>query len=267
MWASPCFPPRAAALQIPRMGVAVALLLAALAAPAAHAANLPALKVQQAVAVAEVGEGSDNFPVAAASTEVRLPDEWALSRPGHSGVVWYRVAFDAPAGAAPNRLAALYIERACGNVDIDLNGHRIHSAAPRGDRALHGCAEPLLVTLPQAWLLPKGNSLDVRLRGRALHGVASRQRAGGLSALQIGPRDALTAQHARRVFWSVRVPQALSIMLGMLGLAVLLLDSWNRRSSHLRPYGWWPPRACCSCCAWPAGAGVRSKNGCGRNAC
>jgi two-component system, NarL family, sensor histidine kinase UhpB len=53
-----------------------------------------------------------------------------------------------------------------------------------------------------------------------------------------GPSAELASEQLRRTFWNVSVAHGLAIVLAVLGAAVLLLDSWNRRSSHLRPFGW-----------------------------
>ncbi len=184
------------------------------------------------------GATSEKFPHAAAATPVTLPDDWALTRPNHDGEVWYRLTFDLPSGTDPDQVFALYIARACGAVEVHLNGRRITGARLDKARAGRHCAQPQSVTLPGAVLLAQGNVVDLRVQGHALQRVAARQRAAGLSVLKIGPSDVLAAEHSRQTFWSVGLAQGLSVVLAVLGLAVLLLDSWNRRSSHLRPYGW-----------------------------
>ena len=184
------------------------------------------------------GATSEKFPHAAAATPVTLPDDWALTRPNHDGEVWYRLTFDLPSGTDPDQVFALYIARACGAVEMHLNGRRISGARLDKARAGRHCAQPQSVTLPGAVLLTQGNVVDLRVQGHALQRVAARQRAAGLSVLKIGPSDVLAAEQSRQTFWSVSLAQGLSVVLAVLGLAVLLLDSWNRRSSHLRPYGW-----------------------------
>ncbi len=220
-----------------------ALALAVPSAPGT-AASVQVLDQAQAVVMASSTDASaplsssEKFPSAAPSTTVTLPDDWALTRPNHDGEVWYRVSFDMPSDADPNQVFALSIARACGDVEVHLNGRRLTGTRPAADHSARRCAQPRLVNLPVALLLPQGNLLDLRVQGHALQRVAARQRAGGLSVLKVGPGDVLAAEHARQTFWRVSLAQGLSIALAVLGLAVLLLDSWNRRSSHLRPYGW-----------------------------
>ena len=72
------------------------------------------------------------------------------------------------------------------------------------------CNHPQLVSLPAALIGPGLNTLDIKVVGYALQRVASRQRAGGLSALEIGPQSLLAPKHARQVALQVAVPQAVS---------------------------------------------------------
>ncbi len=224
----------------PAAGLLAASALALAAAAATRDASPATLVIERALAIAldPGGPGSQWPGHAAPTTAVKLPDEWAATRPNHEGSVGYRVEFDAPTGSLPNEVLALYIERVCASVEVHLNGRRLHALEPAAEHAERHCAYPQRVDFPAADLLPKGNVLDLRVQGHALHRVAARQRAAGLSALRIGPSAALAAEQARQTFWNVGVVQILSIVLAVLGAAVLLLDSWNRRSSHLRPYGW-----------------------------
>ena len=227
-----------------RFATASAFALAAAGAAVGAGAAVQVIDRAQAVIPTEArdagdaGSAGEKFPQGLPSTTVKLPDDWAVTRPNHDGAVWYRIAFDVPPGTDPNQVLALYIERACSDVEVHLNGRRINGPLRPVEQAARRCAYPQSVTLPPAGLLPQGNVLDLRVQGHALQRVAARQRAAGLSALKIGPSEVLLAEQARRTFWNVSVVQGLSIVLAVLGATVLLLDSWNRRSSHLRPYGW-----------------------------
>ncbi len=229
-----------------RVGLAFILLAASAlvfgAAGDAQNSAATILTIDRALAVAleprDPGPGGNAAAHPVPTTPVKLPDDWSLTQPNHEGGVWYRVEFDAPAGSPTNDLLALYIERACADVDVHLNGRRLSALSPAAERTARHCAYPQLVNFPAADLLPRGNVLDLRVQGHALQRVAARQRAAGLSALRIGPSVVLAAEQARQTFWNTSVVQVLSIVLAVLGGAVLLLDSWNRRSSHLRPYGW-----------------------------
>ena len=62
------------------------------------------------------------FPEQALLTKVNLPDDWARSRPGFEGVLWYRVPFKPTASLGSDDLLALYIEHVCSNFQVLLNG-------------------------------------------------------------------------------------------------------------------------------------------------
>ncbi len=218
--------------------LATAAVLASSAAlgapPTVLAAPPTVLAITQALTVTD---SADKFAQGSAATTA-LPDDWSLTRPGYDGAVWYRVGFDVPAGSGPEQLLALYIERACSQVEVHLNGRPLHGVRVGSEAVARHCSRPQWVALPGAALLATGNVLDLRVQGPALQRVAARQRAGGLAVLKIGPSGMLAAEQTRREFWNVSLVQGLSVALAVLGFAVLRLDSWNRRSSHLRPYGW-----------------------------
>lgn len=184
-----------------------------------------------------VNSDAERYPEHEASQAVQLPDEWSQTRPRHDGSVWYRVDFDRPAGTGPQELLALYIERVCTNVEVHLNGHRIYSGGRMAEPLTRNCRRPQLVTLPSAWLKPQGNILDLQVQGSALQRVAARQRAGGLSALQIGTLAELTPEHTSRTFWNLQVVEIVALTLLVLGCFVLGLYAVNRRESALLYFG------------------------------
>ena len=174
----------------------------------------------------------------AAARVVTLPDDWAKSRPRFEGMVWYRTGFDRPPGLPAQGLLSLYIDRVCSNVEVYLNGQRIASGGRMREPVTRNCHYPQLVTLPAALLLERGNVLDLQVKGHALERVGSRQRAGGLSALQIGPQALLASAHDARLFWGVTSVQIISVVLAVLG-AVLVVFGWlNRREVYLAYFGW-----------------------------
>ena len=65
--------------------------------------------------------------------------------------LWYRLRFDA-ADAASAELLGLYIERACANVEVQLNGQQLHAAGRMIDPISLDCQRPLLLPLPAALL-------------------------------------------------------------------------------------------------------------------
>jgi hypothetical protein len=121
-----------------------------------------------------------------AGQQVALPDHWALSHPGFAGSVWYRTSFRLGDGGAPDELLALYIERACSNLQVHLNGALIFSGGRLAEPVTRNCSRPQLVTLPPALLRADANILDLRVVGHPQERVASRQGAAGLSRIEWG---------------------------------------------------------------------------------
>lgn len=187
-------------------------------------------------ALSAEGHG-DAFPQGTALREVRLPDDWSRTRPGYSGSVWYRVQFAPVGGLERGDLLALFIERACTNAEVHLNGRLLHSGGRMNEPLTQNCNRPQLVSLPAALLLPGVNTLDVHVAGHQLAEVGSRMRAGGLSALEIGPQSVLAARHARQMLLQVHLQQALGATLVLMGGFMFVLGFINRRESHLAYFG------------------------------
>jgi two-component system, NarL family, sensor histidine kinase UhpB len=168
---------------------------------------------------------------------VRLPDSWAVSRPRFSGVAVYRLNFDADGSAGSGVLQALYIERACSAMELRLNGHVVHSGASLLEPVSRHCQLPQLVALPSALLQPKANVVEVRLRGFALEEVGSRDRAAGLSQVELGPYDVLAQRHRWRTLFAVRLPEMVSGTLALMGIGLFVMGWLNRRQSYLAYFG------------------------------
>ncbi|MEP6875013.1 MAG: ATP-binding protein [Burkholderiales bacterium] len=213
------------------MWLAATLPLAARAADSA-----PVLVIDKALSVGIVPGAPPSFAVSA--LPVALPDDWAQSRPRFEGNVWYRVYFDRPAGVDAQELLALYIERACSNVEVYLNGQRIFSGGRMGEPVTRNCHYPQIVSLPGALVREQGNLLELQVPGHSLQRVASRQRAGGLSALKIGPQALLAPEHASRLFWRVTAVELINLVLAALGCVMIGLGLMNRREAYLSYFGW-----------------------------
>ncbi len=225
-----------------RLRLALALALALLLAlpGGARAADADGIQVLRGALTAPGPDGA--FPIAAPSTTVTLPDEWAESRPGFRGALWYRVRFMAPAPGGPGApqpgdMLALWIERVCSNVEVHLNGRLIMRGGRMEQPLTRNCNHPQLVALPDALLLAGDNVLDLRVAGHDLAGSGSRLRAGALSALQVGPQSVLAARHARATALQVEVPQAASAVLLLSGGFMFVLGYLHRRDSHLAYFG------------------------------
>jgi two-component system, NarL family, sensor histidine kinase UhpB len=186
-------------------------------------------------AVTAVGPG-ERFPLAAPAVPVSLPDEWARSRPGFEGALWYRVSFKPPP-TAPGEMLALWIERVCSAAEVHLNGQLLARGGSMQPPYTNQCKHPQLVPLPAALLLQGENVIDLRVVGHDLASSASRLSAGSLSALSIGPQPELAARHSRALALQVQAPQAASAVLLLTGGFMFVLGYVNRRESHLAYFG------------------------------
>jgi len=156
--------PRAAGAIALLAGFALAWLLAGSVRAQGH--------LELRVALAAAGGGAA-FPADAPTRLVDLPDEWSRSRPGEGGPVWYRVTFDAQGVESSGDLFALYIERVCSTLEVQLNGRRVHVAGRLDEPVTRNCQFPQLVTLPAALLRAGGNTIDIKVVGDPLHQVAT----------------------------------------------------------------------------------------------
>jgi two-component system, NarL family, sensor histidine kinase UhpB len=200
-------------------------------------ASAATLEINLALTAQAAGPEIPVFPEGATPQPVRLPDDWSRSRPGQAGTLWYRVPFFSIIELAPDDLMALLIEQVCSNLEVYLNGHRIHSGGRMTSPEVHNCNYPQLVSLPSALLRPGANTLDIKVAGHVLAEVGSRQRAGGLSVLRLGPQSELAPHHARLTALQVSAPQAVSATLVLMGGFMFVLGFVNRRESQLAYFG------------------------------
>ena len=217
------------------LSLALAALLWLSPAAAQPAADAPAQAFADALAADDTGLG--RFPEGARARVVDLPDQWARTRPHENSPVWYRMRFDAAGATTQLGLLGLYIERSCANLEVQLNGWRLHATGRVSDPMSRDCQRPLLVALPAALLQERGNTIDLRLAGHALDQVGSRERAAGLAAPLIGPYAALHERLARDSFLAVTLPGLAAALLMLTGLFTLALARNRRRDSHLAYFG------------------------------
>jgi signal transduction histidine kinase len=212
-----------------RLQAAIVPCVIALATPAAAAP----LVFSEALALPSAAA---HFPDAAAQP-VQLPDDWSQSRPRYDGSVWYRVAFDAPGAGPGTELLAAHVPRVCSELDVDLNGQRIHSDQASHEPIAGMCRAPRLIVFPAGLLKTQGNVLDLRVTGHALQRVAARERAAALSELKVGRVSELSDEHALRLFWNFTAVQIVGGTLLVLGGFVLLLFALHRRERRLLYFG------------------------------
>ena len=222
---------------------AIVVMFVAAALPAAWAAPIVVTSASpQSVriesALSAEGDG-DSFPVSAAVRVVGLPDDWASSRPASAGPVWYRINFLAnePKGRAGADLLAVYVERVCTNLEVFVNGQLVLSGGRMTGMVTHNCNHPQLASLPAALIKPGLNTLDIKVAGVPMSHVASRQRSGGISALEVGTFQSLAPRHSRQTALQVGIPQGVSATLMLMGGFMFVMGWMNRRESHLAYFG------------------------------
>ena len=204
--------------------------------------SVPAWSAEDGVWVVESATAAASAPDGQAFAQtahpVSLPDDWSVTRPHFEGNVWYRVDFNRPEGSRTQDLLAVYVERVCSTMEVLLNGQRIFVGGSLDEPVTRNCYYPQLITLPQALLQARDNRLELHVQGHALQRVASRSRAGGLSAIKIGPQPVLAAEYDSRLFWNVTAVQIVNLVLAVLGCLVIALGWMSRRDATLGYFGW-----------------------------
>ena len=227
-------------LLLPAWGLLLAVVLGLALALVPGPAQAQVLRIDRALTTSATGAGAGaggEFPVSQPATAVALPDEWAQTRPGFVGALWYRANFQSPARNGRGDPLVLYIEQVCSNLEVYFNSHLLHSGGRMSPPRTNNCNRPQIVTLPATLLKAEGNVLDILVAGHAKTGSGSRLRAGGLSTLVIGTQEQLQGQHARQLALQVTAPQAVSATLLLMGGFMFVLGFINRRESHLAYFG------------------------------
>lgn len=184
-----------------------------------------------------VTEAPGQPPDWAGARNVALPHAWDSGQPdSRSAVRLYRLALPTPAFTG-NPLFGLYVEQACSVLQVRLNGQLIHDGGRFEEPVTRNCHRPQLMAVPAALLRAHGNVLELRIRGYALAEVSSRQRVGGLSAVEFGPYDVMAAHHARRLVFAIRLPEVMSGALLLMGSFMFVMGWFHREQSYLAYFG------------------------------
>ena len=218
----------------PAQALARWILCGLLAIPALALAQAAAEVRRFADAVVADDAGRDAFPADAQQRVVALPDAWDRLRPAEAGLLWYRLRFDAALSPAAGGVLALYFERVCAGLEVQLNGHRLHTSRAPGPAMALDCQRPLLLALPTTLLRSTGNELDLRVAGSTLQQFASSERATRVPAPLIGPQVLLEARRVRQTMLTETAPAAMAGVLALTGLLTLSIARSRRREGHLR---------------------------------
>lgn len=209
----------------------------ALAVLKSHAAGLADDAVLRLQLAQSVESDAARYPAEQPAQLTPLPDDWAQSRPGHGGPVWYRAAFDAPGVHDSGELLAVFIDRVCSRVEVYVNGQLVHDDGALSSSVTRNCQRPQLVGLPSGLLRDSGNLLDLKVEGRPLAEVASRQRAAGLSSIEVGPYALMMQRHAHALSWRVTLPEVISACLLLLGSVMFVIGWRHPGERHLAYFG------------------------------
>jgi len=213
---------RARLVRLAVMAAALVLALPAvlglLPTPARPSAAAAVIEIRQATFTDSTGRQHPDLP---------LPDTWmqrgqAVGQPGRYTV---RVTLAAAPGDAT--VWALRAERVPNRHAVHLNGRLVaDTLGLRPDSVRRPV--PALLVLPGDTLHPGQNTLDI-----AVH---AGERAG-LSALEIGPMEALLPRHDQFLRWHVELPRMLNAAGAGIALFMLLLWVFRRHETLLGSFG------------------------------
>ncbi|HEX2542212.1 MAG TPA: ATP-binding protein [Caldimonas sp.] len=215
--------------------LAILAMLAMISTSGSQPATAPAPRIDSALVAAGTGQA---FPAGAPVRRVSLPDYWFLTHPLHEGSIWYRTSFRFAETTLPGELLALYIERACTNAQVFLNGSLIYSGGRMQEPVTRNCGRAQVIALPPALLNAQGNVLDLRVQGHPLERVGSLRRSGGLSAIELGLQSSLATAHAGRLFWEPTWLRGSSLLLIGLGCLMVAVGWLHPREVYFSYFGW-----------------------------
>lgn len=165
------------------------------------------------------------------ATSVELPHEWDDTHRRWAGEAHYRLRLpdalkDSPLVAEQG--LALLIPHVGVRFRVLLNGEVVASEAWRqsGSGYLDSSVQTHFVLLQSSMLAADwaDNQLEIQIRGQAL-------RFSGLSAVWLGPRDALWERHHWLNWWQVSLTWIVAASAVMLGLLSLLI--WSKSAERL----------------------------------
>lgn len=222
------------AARLARLCALLALWLTFVLPAAAWASTAPAevdAPGVQRLVDAEVLEAGTSYPEQTPAADapwqpLRLPDNWAGTRPGYSGYLWYRLKFDGPTSAD----TAVYLPGYSMNLRLWVNGVALGGVGRLREPVSRYAYAPRLSAIAASLLRPgpAANELLVLVAGYPMLRC-------GVSEIYLGPAEALQAAHDQRLFWQVTGLQISIVVSLMLGLYVAMLW-WRERGNAV--FGW-----------------------------
>jgi signal transduction histidine kinase len=171
------------------------------------------------------------FPLEERAAPVALPHDWPFDATEGERSAWFRLGFDLPDPdrGAGDGATGILLRHACGHLRIQVNGVTVHADPPERPAIARGCDQPRLIGVPRTLLQPAGNVLDIQLEGTPLREVTSRQRAGRLAPVEVGPYAALEQRHDTLHAWQVTAVRVAGLTLALLGVFLATMGWLNRR--------------------------------------
>jgi len=162
-----------------------------------------------------------------------LPHDWLDSPAALPEQRWYHITFDDAGWVLP----AVYVERACTNLEVWVNGQLVGSGGAMVEPLTRNCYYPQLIRFQRSLLHSNPNRLDIRVVGYPAAYVAARQRGGGLSQVLIGEQAELVPRFDARYFWNITLAQVIGICMLLLGLVITALGWVRRQDRHYLYFG------------------------------
>lgn len=172
-------------------------------------------------------------PDAAPGAPIALPHDWADAPSALPEQRWYRMGFDDGGWSLP----AIYVERACTNLEVWVNGQRVGGGGSMVEPLTRNCYFPQLIRFQRSLVQGAHNRLDIRVVGYPQERVAARQRAGGLSQVVIGEQEELAQRYDTRYFWNITLAQVIGICILLVGLVIAALGWMRRQDRHNLYFG------------------------------
>ena len=177
--------------------------------------------------------GSLTPPDVALGTSVALPHDWVDAPSALPEQRWYHLSFDDGGWSLPT----LYVERACTNLEVWVNGQQVGSGGSMVEPLTRNCYFPQLVRFPRSLLQGTHNRLDIRVVGYPLERVAARQRAGGLSQVFVGEQEELARRYDTRYFWNITLAQVIGVCILLVGIVIAALGWMRQQDRHNLYFG------------------------------
>lgn len=155
-----------------------------------------------------------------------LPMAWRTLTVWSSTPAWFRAIFRVEPSATD--LWSIYVPNMPVGTRTFINGHLVHQSGTLSLADAPKWQRPLFITLPKHQLKLGENVIHIHIH-------PSFVLPGYVSRWAIGDHKTLRAQYDQRYLRQVALPQALTIVVSVLGLYALLLWIFHR---HRSEYGW-----------------------------